>query len=275
MIIMFRRVACGAALLVGLGAAVLPAQAPQDLYEAATIVTGQREDTREPGIARCFVDDLVKVSGDPRLERAPEVERLKAHADSFVSSYRYHDRLSGKPIHDEQGTRDRPHDLTVAFDSPKIDAALRSLGREPWTSHRPTLAVFVAVRQGASDYVTSRDGQHGYGQADALLAAAAGSGLRIAVPDEAALASGGLTFDRVRNADFDQLGAATAQLGAELPLVGTMMFSEADGGWIVDWRFAWGGKIFRWHLAGINFDAAFRNGLRGAAQIASGHGQPE
>jgi hypothetical protein len=53
-----------------------------------------------------------------------------------------------------------------------------------------------------------------------------------------------------------------------------MVFREAALGWIVEWRLAHDGKVVTWGTRGINFDGAFRNGLTGAAQILSGHGQP-
>ena len=53
-----------------------------------------------------------------------------------------------------------------------------------------------------------------------------------------------------------------------------MVFSDAAGGWVVTWRFPWQGTQHRWQVSGVNFDAAFLNGMRGVAQIASGHGSP-
>src|SRR4051794_8984086 len=95
-----------------------------DLYEARTIVTGAREETRIPGFEDCFADVLVKVSGDPRLLVDPKLTALRGHAAEYVRSYRYHDRLEGIPIHDEQGSRDRPYDLFVDFVPALIDRAL-------------------------------------------------------------------------------------------------------------------------------------------------------
>ena len=106
-------------------------EATGTLYEATNIVTGQREETRVPGIRRCFIDVLQKVSGDQSLAGSGRVDELVDDASPFVAGFFYQDRLWKRPIHDEQGTRDRPYDLTVGFDRAKIDAALRALGREP------------------------------------------------------------------------------------------------------------------------------------------------
>src|SRR5256714_12702481 len=119
-----------------------------DLYEAQAIVPGQREPERLRALPDCLEDVLVKVSGDSRLIRDRRLAPLKANAAEFVVSFRYDDRMAGIPVHDEQGTRDRPYDFIVSFAPIKIDAALRSLGLEPWKGPRPRLAMFVGVQNG-------------------------------------------------------------------------------------------------------------------------------
>lgn len=265
------------ALLLVLVSLLSPAWADEatgNLYEAVTIVTGQRDETRVPAIGRCLVDTLQKVTGDPSLAADGRVAALVEDAGSFVTGIHYQDRLWKRPIHDEQGTRDRPYDLTVRFDPGKVDAALRALGREPWTTDRPRVAAFVAVRQGPLMYLVSTDGPHGFGQADAFTDAAARVGVPVVVPSLSALAAARFSFEGIEAADPVGLEGATSSLGASVPLVGTMVFSDADFGWTVDWRFAWHGTQHRWRVKGVNFDAAFLNGMRGVAQIASNHGSP-
>lgn len=220
-----------------------------DLYEARTIVTGDRAETRIPGFKDCLADVLVKVSGDPRLLADPKLAQLRAHAGGYVRSYRAHDRLAGIPIHDEQGTRDRPFDLIVDFDPAKIDAALASLGRKPWGADRPRVALFIAVRLGTTAYLLSSDGLHGRDQRESLAAASWQVGLPVVLPTEA-----GVTPE------------------ADVPLWGTLAWEK--GGWAADWRMREGGRTFSWHIDKANFDDAFRGALRGAALILSGNGAP-
>lgn len=265
------------ALVLAIVPLVSPAWADEmtgTLYEAVSIVTGQREETRAPGIRRCFIDVLQKVSGDQSLAQNRRVDALTDDLSPFVAGFFYQDRLWKRPIHDEQGTRDRPYDLTVGFDRAKVDAALRALGREPWTTDRPRVAAFVAVRQGALTYLVSTDGPHGFGQAGALADAAVKVGVPVVVPSLAALTADRLSYNSVEEADPVGLDGASSSLGATEPLVGSMVFSDADLGWIVDWRFAWQGAVHRWQVKGVNFDAAFLSGMRGVAQIASNHGSP-
>src|ERR1700720_3552077 len=84
------------------------ASAADDLYRAQAIVTGEGEAERARGFALCLEAVLVKVSGDPRLQGDPAAAALQAQAAGFVTGFDYHDRMAGIPVHDEQGTRERP-----------------------------------------------------------------------------------------------------------------------------------------------------------------------
>lgn len=257
--------------------AALPALAaePIDLYQVVTVVTGQREETRTPAIERSYPEVLFRASGDPRVFSDPGVAGAAKGAPSLVINYTYHDRLAGRPVHDEQGTRDRPHDLTLHFEPAKVDAALQRLGDKPWPSPRPSVAVFLAVQHGPQAYAMSREGQESYGQPDSFAAAGMRYGVPIVVPDRSVLADSHLDALSIPELTPDAAQKATALAGGDVPLVGSMMFSDLSFGWIVDWRMTNGGVTYRWHVQGVNYDEAFRIAVRGAAQILSGHGQPK
>src|SRR6516225_4747532 len=103
-----------------------------DLYSAQTVVTGQGEANRVIGFAACLEDVLIKVSGAVKLAGDPRLAAYQSRAGDFVRAYSYHDQMSGTPVRDEQGTRDRPYDLTVEFDEKKIDDLLGAIGLTPW-----------------------------------------------------------------------------------------------------------------------------------------------
>lgn len=141
-----RAVGFVAALVFGLllswpptGRAEQAPAATDHLYRAQTIVTGQGEANRLTGFAACLQDVLIKVAAAGRLADDPRLEAAKANARDYVKGFSYHDQMSGTPTRDEQGTRDRPYDLTVDFDQAKIVSLLATLGLKPWSSHRPVL----------------------------------------------------------------------------------------------------------------------------------------
>jgi hypothetical protein len=274
-----KRFATFAAAVACIGGGLAPragaAAEPEELYRATAIVTGTGEVNRRLGLALCLDDVLVKVSGDQRLLRDPRVAALAKRAGTLMRSFTYRDRLAHRPIRDEQGTRDRPHDLTVTFDKAKIDAALASFGRKPWTGSRPRLVVFVGVDNGAAIYALAADGERGRDQRDALAAAAQQIAIPITLPNQAALASAGVSYQSLAKPDLAKLDAAAKANGGERALVGRLTWSDRPAGWIADWQLADQGKTYRWTIRGVSFDDAFRNGMRGAAQILSGNGQPK
>jgi uncharacterized protein len=256
-------------LLLTLGSGTAQPAELDHLYRAQAVVTGRGEANRAIGFALCLKDVLVKLSGDPRLIGDARVAALVKTAGQSVSRFEYRDRLSGVPIHDEQGSYDRPHDLTVDFDPVKIDAILERLGREPWLSKRPHVIVFLDVRPRKGTAFTLASDSNGARDADmrfSLSAAAERVGMPVALPSRADLATTG-------SAAADS-PAMLAKGGEEVALAGTLTWSGEAHGWIADWRMETSGKAFRWQIRGVGFDDAFRNGLRGATQISSGNGQP-
>jgi hypothetical protein len=262
-------------VLLAIAFAAFPALAGNDLYQGKTIVTGQREESRIPGFSICLEDVLVKVSGDPRLIGDPSAGAVVARAPEFVRAYHYRDRLEGLPIHDEQGSRDRPYDLTVDFIPEKVNEALRSIGREPWRVSRPTLLMVLGVRNDNVNYLLANDGQRGIDQRESLAAAAWQMGMPLRLPDEAGLKTWGLTFETLPAVKPTDLKGLAKVSGAAVPLVGELVWKKGTLGWEADWQLTWDGKPYQWTIKDVNFDDAFRSAMRGTAQVISGHGRPK
>lgn len=247
------------------------AAAPSALYRAKVTVTGQGEANRVLGFAACLEDVLIKVSGAQKLAGDGRLAPYKSNAKSFVTAFSYRDQFFGKPIRDEQGTRDRPYDLTVDFEESKIDEVLRKLGLKPWLGHRPLLAVFVAMEQGPRKYVVTLDGAQSDLQRDALLAAAEKRGMFIVLPGAAALAKSNITGETLETTPLSTLAPIAAGQDAEAVLTGRLVWDDRQLGWATQWQIDWAGRTRRWQLRGVTFDEAFRRGIGGAAQVLSGN----
>jgi hypothetical protein len=243
-----------------------------ELYQSQTIVTGQGEVNRQIGFRDCLDRVLVRVSGDQRLLEKPEMAGLRDKAGSFIDSFRYHDRLEGIPIHDEQGTHDRPHDLTCLYKPDVIDKVLASLGSKPWLGERPTLSVVLAVDDSRRHFVLAGDGDENADMAASLQSAAGPMAMSIVVPNKATLAKAGLIFEEVWATSPELLGSTAASIGSRQVLAGSILWSNKELGWIADWWLKGGDKPYHWRVRGVSFDEAFRVAIRGAAQILSGNG---
>ncbi|MCC8966021.1 DUF2066 domain-containing protein [Bradyrhizobium sp. Pear76] len=248
--------------------------ADDSLYRAQTVVTGQGEPNRIIGFGVCLEDVLIKVSGQPMLASDGRLAAYKSKAKEFVSRFDYHDQYAGKPHHDEQGTRDRPYDLTVDFDHKKIDGILAKLDLKPWRSQRPVLGVFVEMQHGPKDYIVTSDGTQSDLQRDALAAAAGKRGMRFVLPSAPALTSANVTPAELLKMPAPKLSSIVAPQGGEAILVGRLVWDDGDLGWATRWQMAWGGKDYKWQFRGVTFDEAFRRGIGGAAQVLSGNGDP-
>jgi hypothetical protein len=249
-----RRALAALPVVIGLAASAAAAQQEPQLgrYEARTIVTGTDLRSRPAGMAACLTDVLIKVSGDPTVRDDPRLRPLAAQAGNFATDFDYWDRMSGIAHHDEQGSSDRPYNLTVRFDPGRIDAALRSLDRAPWTGPRPALVVRVRVEGAHDAFDLIASDPRGAGMRAALTDAATKYGMAVLMPDV----------------------VATPPPGA-VALPGRLVLSQAALGWVVSWHLDWRGAGYDWGVSGVNFDEAFDDGVRGAMQVLSGHGAPQ
>ncbi len=244
------------------------------LYQARTIVTGQRAETRIPGLKRCLAEVIVRVSGDQRLANAPGLEGFLAAAEEPVVSIGYRDLYAMRKIADEQGTRDRPYEMTVAYEPAKIDAILTAMGSKPWLGDRPRLAVFLAVHHIGSRYILTGTAEAGDLQRQSFQDAAWKYALEVVIPPEHRLQQAGFTVENLPDATLQQLRPLADASVGETPLLGLLAWDKAKLGWRARWRIEAGGGEQSWGIEGVNFDAAFRNAVGGAAQLLSGNGVP-
>lgn len=244
------------------------------LYQARTIVTGQRDATRIPGFERCIEDVVKKLSGDQTITSAEVLGALAEKPQDYVKEFSDHDRMADIPIHDEQGTRDRPFDLLVSFHPAKIDTLLQALGRKAWTTQRPTIAVFLTIENGTNSYLLTGDEERGFDQRDSFIAAAWQAGIPMVLPTSASLNEAGLTPETVLTKTQTDLDHVARTNKGDLVLTGSIVWNSGMLGWKGDWQLLTGETLHRWQIRDVNFDDAFRSAMRGTAQILSGHGDP-
>lgn len=242
----------------------------QTLYSSKAVTTGTGEKNRKLGFRDCLDRVLVRVSGDPRLPGRPEVEALRARSGDFVASFSYRDRLAGRPIHDEQGTYDRPHDLTCNYQPEVLDRLLADLGSRPWLADRPVLAVFLDVNRNGRRLRVVADDMRDMAMRDSFALACDHLAMKVVFPTRSAAS-------RLTSAEIEQpqrLAEAAHASGGDLALSGTLDWSDADRGWVATWYLVHEDQTETWTVRGVNFDEAFRVALRGSMQILSGNGAP-
>ena len=243
------------------------------MYSAYAIVTGTDMRQRPWGFAQTLREVLVKSSGDPRLQDDPRTAALGEHADQYVACFSYRDMMEDTPLHDEQGTYDRPHKLTVVFDPGKIDALLAEFGDKPWRGERPIIVPVLLVRgPRPPPYLLSADEPRGKEQREAFAIWADTAGVTARFPGAAELATWGVSPEH-----FPSLEPAPSRdkNAKEVLVTGTLDWNETLPGWVARWHLRWHGADHSWGVSGVNYDAAFRDLVRGAMLLASGNGSPD
>lgn len=210
------------------------------VYTCRVAVTGHDARNRPDAVEACGRQVLVKLSGEPGLADI-------AAPGTSVTDFAYLDRMTDIPLHDEQGTRDRPFDFVGHVDPGWAGAALRQAGVAPWTAPRPLLRVQVEVTDMRGDHFDlTGDGERGERQRRALLDAAELFALPVSLPAE---------------------DAPPAPPPSPV-LTGVLRWSDADFGWVAVWRMG----DARWEVRGVSFDVTFRSGVGGAARLLAAGG---
>ncbi len=247
------------------GVAQPAAIADEDLYKAQTIVTGTGEAERLRGLHIGAAEVLTKLTGDATLAATPKGKAFIKTAVGAVAGVEYEDRMKDIPVHDEQGTRDRPHYLRMRFDRARIDAALRENGLKKWAGPRPLIAVWLGIAEATRRYVLKRRGPEGYGQREVLKEASRRSGLPLILPEADRTE---LTYETMAKGGTAAMRKEAEALGADGILYGTLDF-DGEAHWNTHWTLS-GGKVGeQWSASGQTFDEALREAVaRTAAAYA-------
>ena len=238
----------------------------QDLYFAQTVVTGTEKPERSRGFKVGLADVLVKLTGDFRITETETLAPILKKAASYVEHFEYEDRMKGIPVHDEQGTRERPHFLRMQFRPSAIDEALKELGLPKWGADRPVIAVWLGVETASDRYVLHASGPEGYGQRAVLLETSQRRGVPIMLPVVPGPGSM-ITFETITESDLE--GLRLASLESDALMVGVLSLGQG-GYWDMEWRFHWQEQTRSWRTEGVTFDLALRDGLQRAALVLSG-----
>ncbi len=241
---------------------------PAGFYQATAIVTGTDMRQRPSGFADCLTQVMLKLTGQPTFRGNAAVTSLTEHADTLVDHFVYVDPRAALLHHDDQGTYDRPHELTVWFKPQAVDDAIERLGLSLWHKPRPVLVPIVLVRtKDPEPFLLSAEASQGVAMRAALVRIAGGYGVGVHFPTAGELAEWGV--DTIGSPN--PLGGPT---DLRLRVVGTLSLNEKEAGWTGSWSLEWERAEHHWEIHGVSFDQAFENMAGGAVELAAGTGTP-
>ena len=241
------------------------AQQDSDLYKAVAFVTGTQEPERSRGFRDGLEQALIKLTGRADLAGSPRLARYLDQSAGFIASFNYEDRMKGIPVHDEQGTRERPHFLRIVFTKSMLDNVLAELSLTKWPVPRPRLAVLLAVDVPKGSFVLTRTGEHGYGQREVLKSVSKKRAIPITFPaDDERISVSDIESNRTKH-----IARAARSAGGKCPLSGTLKLDAEGVYWKMRWILRCRGKSSNWSLNGVTYDIALASGLEESARILS------
>jgi len=256
-------------------AAIAPqtdAKVIENLYQGEAVVTGRtNEAERARGIREALLQVLVKVSGDSKLKKArAELEPILAHAETLISRLEYEDRQAGRPIRDEQGSRDQSYVLRASFKPVAVLEALTALGSAPWAADRPRVLVLFVIQDTTGRYLLTSRSNRGYGQREALKSAAKRRGIPIALLGTDKGLAEISSFVHMAFNDRHTLDGLREVHGGDVVLSAVMRLTDTQH-WQIIWNLQDGGTAITWRAYDVRFDRAISAGLEHAAFWLSEH----
>ena len=217
---------------------------PTQLYRAEAVVTGVFEPERTRGVREALRSVIVKLTGEHELYGDARVDELAVHANSLVVSFEYEDRMKDIPVHDEQGTRDRPHFLRVRFKSVALDKWLAENHLQKWHPPRPRVRVELSVITARGAYTVRRTGSDGYAQREVIKENSVRRGIPVQLPTK----------------------TSNGEDKKAPKLAGTLTLTDR-GLWDIDWAFSHNNRVARFALRSVTFDYAIRFGFNQISSI--------
>ena len=101
------------------------------------------------------------------------------------------------------------------------------------------------------------------------------TGMPMVLPSSATFSDAGMTAEKLPTAGLADLKKIARASGGGIVLVGSIAWNKGMLGWKGDWQLQSTDGPHHWQIQDVNFDAAFRSAMRGAAQVLSGHGEPQ
>ena len=240
------------------------------MYEVSLPVVSQDKGIRKAAFEQAFIETLVRVSGSGF---APTEVNI-AKAARYVQQYRYLPLPPGmlpktqSPTSDLEETTPPPqHLLWVQFNSRAIKKLLRDNALPIWGQQRPSVLVWLAVRDGPNRYVLRA--QDDSAIKNALQTEAHRRGLPVIWPHYDQQDRALLGFADIWGGFWEQISAASRRYSVDAILLGQMSWSA--GNWKIEWSMKQGKQpIEQWQLLSDDLNILMAGGVDNSTdQIAS------
>ena len=243
----------------------------KQMFEVSLPVVSQERDIRNAAFEQGFVDVLIRVSGSSQV--ASQIDTTRAAR--YVQQFRYRplepvaesetDSVVSPATNINIDIPQARYMLWLQFNEGKIKNLLRENSLPVWGKQRPSVLVWLAVRDGRNRYLL-RD-QDASAIKDAVNKVSVRRGLPLLWPafdDQDQML---VTFTDVWGSFWGPIQQASERYKVEAIVVGRMDWQ--DGNWQVDWSMLMDGNSASWQLKALDLELLMASGIDVAAdQIA-------
>ncbi len=235
------------------------------MFEVSLPVISQDKDIRKAAFEQGFIEVLARVSGSGIAAAQLDISK----ASRYVQQYRY--LALDKPVQppEQPGSLDIPlakHNLWIQFNQGRIKKLLRESGLSIWGQERPTVLLWLAVRDGGNRYILRQRDQSAIKQA--VEKEARRRGLPVVWPKFDNVDQRSLVFADVWGNFWEPVIKASERYKTDAIMIGRMNW--VNNSWQVDWSLQLNKKIDSWRLKTLDLQVLMASGIDVATdQIAS------
>jgi len=235
------------------------------MYEVSLPVLDQDKAIRNAAFEQAFIQVLVRVTGSSMVPAQLDIKQ----APRYVAQYRY---TALETTQVKQETPDQApvtvanYDLWIQFNEAAIKKLLKDNELPLWGKQRPSVLVWLVVRDGRNRYVLRAKDYSSI--KEVVEKEAQRRGLPLLWPAYDDQDKKLLGFADIWGGFWEPVMQASQRYGVDAVLVGRMNWVNA--GWQVDWSLKMGGRVQSWHLNAPDLAVVMGSGIDVATdQIAN------
>ncbi len=106
-----------------------------NLYHVVISVASQTNDLKEQAVKDGFLDVLIKITGNPAIDKNPVIKAALKKADYYVQEYSY----------SSVSTDSSQYQLQISYDPDDINRLIKKANMVSWGESRPLILVWLVV----------------------------------------------------------------------------------------------------------------------------------
>ncbi|MCW8955854.1 MAG: DUF2066 domain-containing protein [Gammaproteobacteria bacterium] len=236
----------------------------KQMFEVSLPVVNQERDIRDAAFEQGFVDVLVRVSGSSQVVSQIDTTR----AARYVQQFRYlpleqpveNETAAVAGIESSELAVDMPqakYNLWLQFNEGKIKNLLRENSLPVWGKQRPSVLMWLAVRDGRNRYILRQ--QDISAIKDAVNKESDRRGLPLLWPAFDNQDQVSVSFTDIWGSFWGPIQQASKRYGVDAIVVGRMDWM--DGSWQVDWSMMLDNNTASWQLKALDLKLLMASGI--------------